>query len=216
LAVTLVEFVVYKINKLVEVTPLKEIVRASFQYSTKSGASDTIEHETGSVNVSDSDYFIINGSSASAGDGFCGLKLAHSLSTIREVHQNKHIKDNVDVALYNSEWKKGASDQDLFILYTTNSTSVTAKDLPAHGGIVSMTNYEDYFGPFAGRAFKAHRKEISINKATRSQLRAASGIGVVTAKKILDARQSGPFISQEDFKERTGLKRTFDAFEYPN
>jgi len=174
---------------------------------------EIIDHEKGQVDVRKCDSFIINGSGASAADGFCGMMLEDG-SLALELHQNKHIKKIVDLKLYTEEYRKTALAKDLFILYTTHDSSVTAQDLPPRGGLVSRANFTDYFGPFAARAFRSDK--ISINKATRSQLEAVSGIGPKTADTILKERNSrGPFTSPDDFKKRCKLKDSYsESFLY--
>ena len=90
--------------------------------------------------------------------------------------------------------------KDVFIVFTTGNTTVTAEDLPAQGGIVSGKNFKDYFGPFAARAF--FNITIDINQATRSQLEAIAGIGEKSANHIITERSKRKFDSFEDFEQR--------------
>jgi hypothetical protein len=172
-----------------------------------------IQHEHGEVDTRDCDSFIINGSGAPAADGFCGLQLDDG-TVVQELHQSKHIKDDVDLSYYQKEYSKAAGDKDLFILFTTHDCSVGEEDLPNRGGIVCRANFDDYFGPFLGRAFREYK--VDINNARRSQLEAVSGIGPKMADKILMERnKNGPYKDKDDFKQRTNFKRTFsEAFSY--
>jgi len=147
--------------------------------------------------VKAADTLFLNGASAHAADSFCGLLLPGSQS-IRENHQNKHIKNTVDKDLYLEELKKAARQSDVFILYTTHHSTVTEADLPPRGAIVSKANMKDYFGPFAARAFCDIK--ININQATHSQLEMISGIGTKTATSILQKRKEAEFTDKEDFK----------------
>lgn len=132
---------------------------------------------------------------------------------MQELHQGKHIKADVDLKYYNQEHSKASGNRDLFILFTTHNSSIAEQELPPRGGLVSKANFNDYFGPFAARAFREYK--VDINKASRSQLDAVSGIGPKTADIILKERNLKPFQSREDFMQRTGIKRTFsDAFYY--
>lgn len=206
----------------VQVTELKNLLRASHQYPTSGKreqfklandcfvvghVKDILYHETGTVRVSDCDSFIINAPSAVAADGFCGIKLEDD-HVVRELHQNKHIQQTVDTELFTTEHKKCARQKDFFILYTTHDSTVDVKDLPSRAGLVCRDNFRDYFGPFAARAFQTYK--ICINKATRSQLEAASGIGTAIAELILSERKrNGEFKDCEDFKKRCKMERTF-------
>lgn len=47
--------------------------------------------------------------------------------------------------------------------------------------------------------------KVDVNTATAEQLETVSGIGVATAKKIIQLREVEPFASEEDFRARLGL-----------
>lgn len=172
---------------------------------------ELIDHEKGQVDVRKCDSFILNGTA----DGFCGMMLEDG-SVVRELHQNKHVKRNIDLKLFMEEYWKAAHTKDFFILYTTHDSSVTTAELPNRAGIVSKANFEDYFGPFAARSFREDK--VSINKATRSQLEAVSGIGPTTATTILNERKRGGlFKDREDFKKRCHTQLTLSgSFLYDN
>ncbi len=72
---------------------------------------------------------------------------------------NKLVKSKTrSIKDFEKEWKKAASEKDFFIEFGFHY-SFTAKDLPNERcGCVDVTNFEDYFGPFAGRAFLVKSK----------------------------------------------------------
>ena len=175
-----------------------------------------IEHESGMADLKKDRVFVINGTSASAADGFCILEIVgEEGKDIRELHQNKHIQDTFSPEKYNVEYNKSAGKTDVFIVFTTGDSTVTATNLPERGMIVSKTNFKDYFGPFAARAF--HPIKVDINQATRSQFEAISGIGPAMAKRILEERDNGDFKDRDDFKKRLKMNHTLsDAFVFSN
>jgi len=158
------------------------------------------------VDIRKANCFVINGATAPAADGFCGLEVEGETG-VRELHQNKQIKDVVDKNYYLKEHTKTAMANDVFIIFTTGNSSITAADLPKRAGIVSKQNFQDYFGPFAARAFFTF--SVHINKATRSQLELIGGIGENTAKRILNEREKGDFKDRDDFNTRTGIQKSF-------
>ena len=201
----------------VQVHQLNDFVRASRQYLTKKQGiyilltlinilgkrNEKIEHEGGTVNLTKENVFVINGTSASAGDGFCPLDIVGEAAGAREIHQNKHIKGNISINQYMEEYNKAAQKRDLFLLFTTSNTTVTGENLPPHGGIVSKAQMKYYFGPFAARAFCDIK--VNINKASRAQLEAIAGIGHATADAIIESRKRKQIESWEDLEGR-GLK----------
>eukprot|EP01126_Amoeba_proteus_P067075 TRINITY_DN9830_c0_g1_i1.p1 TRINITY_DN9830_c0_g1~~TRINITY_DN9830_c0_g1_i1.p1 ORF type:complete len:277 (-),score=47.09 TRINITY_DN9830_c0_g1_i1:230-1060(-) len=93
----------------VVVTELKELCRASHQYSTKSPSrTNEIIHELGTVDVNACNAFVLNAVGAPAADGFCGLKIEGG-AVVRELHQNKQVKKTVSLQLFLSEYKKAAA-----------------------------------------------------------------------------------------------------------
>lgn len=166
------------------------------------------------MDIRDCKHFIINGSSAAAADGFCGIEWEDGTKA-RELHQNKHIKSTVCAELFEREMEKAALEKDFFILYTTHSSDVTPADLKFRSGLVCKENFDNYFGPFSSRAFRVYKP--SINSATRSQLTAIPGIGAATADKILTERKrGGNFKDREDAIKRIRLNRTYSNYlSYP-
>jgi DNA uptake protein ComE-like DNA-binding protein len=178
--------------------------------------AEKIQSESGEVDLRKENVFVINAPGAPAADGFCSLEIVgEEKHRTRELYQNKHVKNTISKDLYLNEYQKSAMKQDVFILFTTHDATLIAEDLPARGGIVSKANFQDYFGPFAARAFCEIK--IGINQATRTQLEAMSGVGPTTAGKILNERKrAGNFKDREDFKTRLNMGRTLsDAFVFP-
>ncbi len=166
------------------------------------------------MDLSKENVFVINGSGATAADGFCPLEIIGEEEGARELHQDKHQQNIFSLDDYMREYNKSAMKKDIFIVFTTGNTTITAKDLPARGGIVSRENFKDYFGPFAARAF--FNIKIDINQATRSQLETIAGIGEKTANQIIEERLKRKFDSCEDFEKR-GFKwsRTSSRVFFP-
>jgi predicted DNA-binding helix-hairpin-helix protein len=72
--------------------------------------------------------------------------------------------------------------------------------------VVDSTQWQAYFGPYAGRAFVAFEGfqsfKIDVSVAPRSLLARVPGIGEKTVEKILEAReQRGRFKTWEDLKK---------------
>lgn len=105
------------------------------------------EHAT--VDVQQGRHCILNGVSAPYGDAFVCLD---AQPTLNEIAQTKLLNvSTIDKDNYLAERKKSASDNDFFILYTTQKNLNI--DLPPLSGLVDGSNWVNYFGPFAGRAF---------------------------------------------------------------
>jgi len=140
-------------------------------------------------------HIVLNGPSASAGDSFCAVQCSDG-QIVKEIYQNKHTDTPINKALFETERRKAANDNDIFILFTTSSSSIKASDLKHYSGLVSKENLEDYFGPFIARAFRKYR--VDVNTATRTQLEALPGIGSTTAQKILKEREKRRFQNGQD------------------
>ena len=66
--------------------------------------------------------------------------------------------------------------------------------------IIHIDCFEEYFGPFAGRAFAyKFRGPVNVNMASARQLVQCDGIEEATARKIIEKR---PFSGPDDFKKR--------------
>lgn len=147
-------------------------------------------------------HIIINAKSASAGDAFLSLD---ARPPINEIQYKLYTGDSdTNQKEYVAERQKSASRQDFFMFFTTQKKPCNIK-LPVNSGIVDRKNWDDYFGPFAGRAFVYGVKRFpNINKASFMVLQLVNGVGPVTAKKILEKR---PFLNLDDATQKTNIKR---------
>ena len=98
------------------------------------------------------------------------------------------------------------------MFFTTQEKPCNIK-LPVNSGIVDRENWENYFGPFAGRAFVYGVKCFpNINKTSFAVLQLVNGVGPATANKILTKR---PFLSIEDAEQKTNIKRRIlEKYQY--
>jgi DNA uptake protein ComE-like DNA-binding protein len=103
--------------------------------------------------------------------------------------------------------------KNLFILFTTGESDIEPSELRKKCALVSKENFENYFGPFAGRAFRSFSKEIDLNKASFIQLTSIKGIGPEKAKSIIKNR---PFKDSKDFEEKTNLLKYFPSCSFSN
>eukprot|EP01124_Arcella_intermedia_P005550 TRINITY_DN13286_c0_g2_i1.p1 TRINITY_DN13286_c0_g2~~TRINITY_DN13286_c0_g2_i1.p1 ORF type:complete len:174 (+),score=22.84 TRINITY_DN13286_c0_g2_i1:646-1167(+) len=157
--------------------------------------------EDGTYRVSDGNHFFIGVGNSSSADGWCQLKLSDN-TQIRETHQYKYLRDGtLNDTTFASERKKAANPQDLFIMFSVYNETLS---LPPLSGLVCQRNYQEYYGPFAGRVFwlTQYSQIFSINTAKRSQLEMIPGIGERRATLIIDHR---PFKNLKDCVERTGI-----------
>ncbi|KAF9424621.1 hypothetical protein BGZ76_003497 [Entomortierella beljakovae] len=192
---------------------------ASSQVDTKSTSHDInswlVQADHGNVQMADGRHCIVNAASAPFGDSFLGLLGQDSQPLCTEVHQCEHVEDSNSIN-YIQERSKAASERDFFILYS--SSARLELDLPPRSGVVDQSNWESYFGPFAGRAFVyATTGALDINQASRRDLMRISGIGEVEADLILTERQNGNFIDVDDAVRRLrGVGRNvLNNFKYP-
>ncbi|KAK3821633.1 MAG: hypothetical protein J3Q66DRAFT_154461 [Benniella sp.] len=179
--------------------------------------SPRIRCSNADVDVRQGTHCIINAPSASSGDSFLGLSVPHGedflglsvphgedflglkapSSFCTEVHQCKLVNSDNDRIDFQAEREKAACCDDFFILFTTQSRLDV--ELPPLSGIVDKSNWEQYFGPFAGRAFVyATVGPLDINQANRSDLKRMAGVGEAKADKIIEERGKRPFDSYED------------------
>ncbi|KAF9310054.1 hypothetical protein BG003_008980 [Podila horticola] len=168
------------------------------------------ENET--VNVRKSRHCIINAPSAPYGDSFTGLDTQPFCT---EVHQCKLISDGARID-YQAERRKAASDNDFFMLFT--SQDHLDVELPPLSGIVDGSNWENYFGPFAGRAFVfATIGALDINLAQRRDLKRMRGVSDTKAELIIQERSKRKFDSYKDADKRLrGVGKTvLKDFKFP-
>jgi len=144
----------------------------------------------------------VNAANAPAGDGFCALKTEQG-NGIREIHQYKFTKDKAPLpaALFNQERAKAASEEDFFIMFSLFDDFQGT--IPDNSALVCKSNFKNYYGPFAGRAFyMTDNPPPHPNKASRSQLETVHGIGPASATKILANR---PYKSLQECQAKTAL-----------
>ena len=89
-------------------------------------------------------------------------------------------------------------------MYTTyNNFTGKAQDLPKNCALITKANYNNYYGPFAGRVFyMVNTPPPHPNKASRSQLESVPGIGNVFANLIITNR---PHKSIEECYTKTSI-----------
>ncbi|KAF9401429.1 hypothetical protein BGZ76_007548 [Entomortierella beljakovae] len=157
----------------------------------------------GWLNVRNHVNIVLNSASAPSGDAFLSLHCPPQYS-VNEVHQYKYITSNaaVNIETYVNERQKAAKAQDIA--------------LPPYSGIVDRRHWNEYFGPYAERAFiSLELGPININLADYPTLQMVQGIGPTRAQQILTARQSGQFINPEDAHARTGISRaSLEQYSY--
>ncbi|KAJ8550531.1 hypothetical protein ON010_g10539 [Phytophthora cinnamomi] len=186
----------------------RKVVEATNQHITKSNAPPSmIFTDLGdNVDVSEMDTVVINGASALAGDIFSRVQLLIGKQQrqilCNEVLQCKLLKkEKLTEATYHSEMKKAVDTVDVFLLITT-AEKATDFPLPPRCGVVSKSEFERYFGPFASRAYQSLVHPPNINTASYHELCRVEGVGVATARKILVERKRKRFSSLADTLER--------------
>src|SRR6185369_10796898 len=77
-------------------------------------------------------------------------------------------------------------------------------ELPRNCALIYNCNFKDFYGyVFASRAtFTASFDVINVNSACDWELTFLHGVGMKTAKKIIDERALGPFTDFNDLKRR--------------
>ncbi|KAG0341565.1 hypothetical protein BG004_005991 [Podila humilis] len=177
-----------------------ELAVSSQQVDTKSrsyGFSSTVACEKETLVLRKSNHCITNAPSAPYGDNFLTLD-AQPFCT--EVHHCKLVSDDGRID-YEAERYKAASDNDFFLLFSSNDQSHVV--LPPISGIVDKSNWVRYFGPFAGRAFVfATIGALDINLASRRDLKGMSGVGDWEAELIMQERAKRRFDNLEDASAR--------------
>ncbi|CAI2193459.1 4055_t:CDS:1, partial [Funneliformis geosporum] len=158
-------------------------------------------------------YCVINAPGAPAGDSFVyGINLRDlnesptAIIKVNEVHQCKLLKKStINQQDFEKEQLKAAGKQDIFILFTCGESRVNLSNTSA---IIDKSNWENYFGPFAGRAFTyANTEPPNANTASMTQLTGISGIGKKYAEKILETRKRKLFDNLDDCHKRTKTPR---------
>ena len=144
------------------------------------------------VDVQKFKHCIINAPSSPYGDAFLSLDQPDAKS-LNEIHQYKHTQKSISQELYQTERKKSSSENDFFILFTTSEDCDI--ELPKRSGIVDGKVFSDYFGPFAGRAYRSVEPffvepvpKVNINTASFNQLCKVYLIGERRANSIISKR----------------------------
>jgi hypothetical protein len=157
------------------------LISAVANKQTKTKSTDVnrdswiIETNIGTVDLREHKYISINQKSALAGDAF--LSLQTRSGSLTESHQFKPSFTQND---FKTEWKKAAGDNDYFFLFTTKS-DLDWIELPHHCGIVSGDNWDNYFGPFAGRAYRYKSLEGGKRKQEQQQQQESIDIDMATS-----------------------------------
>jgi len=195
------------VDVVVKMQPLS-LVKATGHFDTRSPAVvDLVQHEYGSVNLSSCNAMILCAPSNPGGDAVCALEYEDG-TVVHEVQQDKAVALPVDQNAFDAEFKKSVSpNRDFFVFLCTNTCSVGK--IPSRTAIVDQHCWQDYFGPFAARAFFA----VSVappnaNTAPRMHLEAVVGIGKVYASRIIDARARRRWKNAQECWEDSGVPIT--------
>ncbi|CAG8483728.1 9910_t:CDS:2 [Acaulospora morrowiae] len=141
-------------------------------------------------------HCIINAPGSPYGNAFLSLDQPGAESP-NEILQHKLTQKPISQEVFEQEHKKSASENDFFILFTTADNCIIK--LPKRSGIVDGKVFRDYFGPFAGRAYRSAMSEskhdkiknipkVNINTASLDQLCRVNHIGKKRANKIILGR----------------------------
>ncbi|RHZ86979.1 hypothetical protein Glove_41g179 [Diversispora epigaea] len=128
---------------------------AKHHTDTKSKSHTTIKWNVdcynSTVDVRQFKHCIINAPASPYGDSFLSLDQPGT-ETPNEVHQFKLRKKAISKKEYLEEREKSTSENDFFILFTTENCNI---EIPKRSGIVDRNAFTNYFGPFAGRAYRS-------------------------------------------------------------
>ena len=169
----------------------------------------SVQTENGIIDPFNCEAHILPAENNPGGDSYCFIKECLPNGSHRKVTfamSNKKTKVRRGMTDFTFEKQKSSSEYDLFIEFTTGSYDFSGHTSNSRCGIVSSSEFKEYFGPLAGRAFFIVRNPVpNINTATLSHLEAVSGIGRNLASWILEKR---PFVSLDDAVRRVkGLGR---------
>ncbi|CAG8593258.1 11021_t:CDS:2, partial [Acaulospora morrowiae] len=112
-----------------------------------------VDCSNSTVDVRQFKHCIINAPASPYGDSFLSLDRPGTENS-NEIHQFKLREKAVSKKEYQEEREKSASENDFFILFTTANCNA---EIPKRSGIVVINAFTNYFGPFAGRAYKSIR-----------------------------------------------------------
>ena len=182
-----------------------QVQMATRQISTSTfNISDSVQCEHGIVIPSNGSNIILNAPGASAADSFCCRNVSIG-GSILELHQYKLQKAILNQDDFEAERVKAVptttstTNPALFLLITSSSIREPMV-LPPNCGLVDRSCYEDFFGPYAARAF-IHNK-VYANIASFQSLVLVPRIGEVRATAIQDHR---PFTGATDCHNRAGI-----------
>ncbi|CAG8698485.1 18761_t:CDS:2, partial [Acaulospora morrowiae] len=164
--------------------------------------------QDGEVDVTEAKHIIINAPSAKSGDSFCSIQMVGTELPQMETHKCKLVKQMISQERFKDEYEKATSPGDTFILYT----SASSKKLELHqpmSAIVSKDNWEEYFGPFAGRCYNYAMEQPNLNEVTYTQLTGINCIGEARARIIMEERNKRKFSGIDDCERRTKIPRTY-------
>jgi len=159
--------------------------------STKSNHSDfkrLTRCETGFVRIADCKSIVLCNHSNPAADTVCGIKL-NSGSTVSECIQDKKWKKALSPQEFKVEVEKSVCAVDFFLLCVTSNIKIDKESIPPRCAIVDRSCAQNYYGPFAARAFYIMDTALpNVNTSSRTALEAVCGVGSATAAKILECR----------------------------
>ncbi|CAG8801863.1 18260_t:CDS:1, partial [Racocetra persica] len=147
---------------------------------TLTGNEWDVDCYNSTVDVRQFKHCIINAPASPYGDSFLSLDQPGTES-LNEIHQFKLRKKAVSKKEYLEEREKSASEIDFFILYTTANCNI---EIPKRSGIVDRNAFTNYFGPFAGRAYRSAMTDPSISNKVKN-------IHTVSLGKIYNMDQIG-------------------------
>ena len=146
------------------------------------------------VDVRQFKHCIINAPASPYGDSFLSLDQPGTESP-NEIHQFKLRKKAVSKKEYQEEREKSASENDFFILFTTANCNI---EIPKRSGIVDRNAFTNYFGPFAGRAYRSTMANSYIYNKVKN-------IHTVSLGQIYNMNQ----ISKEQVNTKTKIPMNF-------
>lgn len=198
------------------VRSLVDVAVCTSQVSTKLiSSSEIIRCESKNARVHDGEIMFLNAPSAKAGDAFCAVKVSLdgvlTGETILEVQQVKLYglaSQSLTKKMMADERAKSTNETDFMIILSTMA-SVSKEDIPPNTAVVVRSNFDEYYGPLAARAFYiANIPILSANKSPRSILQLARQIGTVRANVIIEEREIRPFSNIDDCHVRTKISKT--------
>ena len=109
-----------------------------------------------SVQISDEQrfrYVVLNARAAPAADVAMLLELDRRPGFLAECIQCKQGGAKVNAAILDEESAKSCDKQDFLLVLCTGDKNIDLEDMPSMTGIVQESQWQEYFGPFVGRAF---------------------------------------------------------------